>query len=113
MKKIGTLFSIAFLTAFLAVLFPFTSKAVVVDYLAEYEVVEYDSYDGLVSEQINTMAQTPDGYIWVGTYSGLYRYDGYRFEKSDLDERICSVMKLFVADDGRLWIGTNDTGIAG
>lgn len=83
-----------------------------VDYLAEYEAISYDSYDGLVSAEINAITQTPDGYIWVGTYSGLYRYDGSRFEKIDLDERICNVMALFVDSKGRLWIGTNDTGLA-
>ncbi len=108
MRKLLSIISIAF---FLILLSPVHAQAAV-DYLAEYEVVEYDSYDGLVSEQLNTIAQTPDGYIWVGTYSGLYRYDGYRFEKFDIDDRICSVMELYVASDGRLWIGTNDTGIA-
>ena len=84
-----------------------------VDFLAEYEAVNYDSYDGLVSAEINAVAQTPDGYIWVGTYSGLYRYDGYRFERSYVDKRICNVMTLLVDTAGILWIGTNDSGIFG
>ncbi|MBR1629324.1 MAG: response regulator, partial [Lachnospiraceae bacterium] len=83
-----------------------------VDFLAEYEAIYYSSYDGLVSAEINTVAQTPDGYIWVGTYSGLYRYDGHRFERADLDDRISNVMTLFSDSKGRLWIGTNDSGIA-
>lgn len=81
------------------------------DFQAEYEAISYDTYDGLVSAEINTIAQTEDGYIWVGTYSGLYRYDGVRFEKANLDERISSVMVLFVDSAGRLWIGTNDSGL--
>lgn len=35
--------------------------------------------NGLSTNFINTVAQTADGYIWVGTQNGLQRYDGYRF----------------------------------
>lgn len=82
-----------------------------VDYLAEYEAVRYDATDGLVSNEINDVAQTPDGYIWIGTYSGLYRYNGILFEPGNIDSRICNVMTLYVDSKGRLWIGTNDTGL--
>ncbi|MCR5120546.1 MAG: response regulator [Lachnospiraceae bacterium] len=82
------------------------------DYLAEYEATRYDEDDGLVSSEINAIAQTTDGYLWVGTYSGLYRYDGLEFDRVVLDERISNVMALFVDSAGRLWIGTNDSGIA-
>ena len=84
-----------------------------VDYLAEYEAIFYDSYDGLVSAQINAVAQTGDGYIWVGTYSGLYTYDGQKFTKSTVSGEIYSVMVLFVDSKGVLWIGTNDSGLFG
>ena len=82
-----------------------------IDFMAEYAAVSYDSYDGLVSAEINAIAQTKDGYIWVGTYSGLYRYDGKSFEKSTVSPHIYNVMSLFVDSRGRLWIGTNDTGL--
>lgn len=83
----------------------------IVDYSSEYESVSYDSDDGLLPSEINAVAQTSDGYIWAGTYSGLYRYDGSKFEKMMLDERINSVMALLVDRRNRLWIGTNDCGI--
>ena len=83
-----------------------------VDYEAEYEAISYDTDDGLASAEINAVAQTTDGYIWAGTYSGLYQYDGSHFEKTSLDERINNVMVLFVDSKGNLWIGTNDSGIA-
>ena len=82
-----------------------------IDFMAEYAAVSYDSYDGLVSAEINAVAQTRDGYIWVGTYSGLYRYDGKSFEKSTVSPYIYNVMSLFVDSTGKLWIGTNDTGL--
>ncbi len=81
------------------------------DYLAEYEAIVYDSDDGLISAEINAIEQTPDGYLWVGTYSGLYRYDGSSFVSSRLDARICNVMAMYTDDRGRLWVGTNDSGI--
>ncbi len=81
------------------------------DYLAEYEAISYDTSKGLVSNEINAIAQTADGYLWAGTYSGLYRYNGIKFESAELDDRICNVMALFVDSKNRLWIGTNDMGI--
>ncbi|MBQ7506995.1 MAG: response regulator [Lachnospiraceae bacterium] len=86
------------------------NAAETIDYLADYEAIFYDNYDGLVSSEINTVEQC-EGFLWVGTYSGLYRYDGYRFEAMNLDERICSVKVLYRDSKGRLWIGTNDSGM--
>ncbi len=82
------------------------------DYSAEYESTIYDTADGLAAMEINAIAQTPDGYIWVGTYSGIYRYDGSRFELMNVDEHIRNVMALYIDSSGKMWIGTNDSGIA-
>ncbi len=82
------------------------------NYLPGYEAVRYGKDDGLLSSEINTMVQSNDGYLWFGAYSGLYRYDGNVFEKTDLDKRISSVMMLFVDSKGYMWIGTNDSGAA-
>ncbi|MCR5179078.1 MAG: response regulator [Lachnospiraceae bacterium] len=81
------------------------------DFIAEYEARSYGADHGLASAEINAIAQTKDGYLWAGTYSGLYRYDGSRFEKISLDERINSVTELYADSRGRLWIGTNDSGL--
>ncbi|WP_049945399.1 hybrid sensor histidine kinase/response regulator [Butyrivibrio sp. AC2005] len=81
------------------------------DYLSEYASIRYDTSNGLVSNEINALAQTSNGYIWVGTYSGLYRYGGIKFEAARIDENIYNVMVLYVDRKGRLWIGTNDTGL--
>lgn len=42
----------------------------------------YDNNNGLDSSAANDVVQTRDGFIWIGTYNGLIRYDGtsfYRF----------------------------------
>ena len=88
-----------------------TAKADVTEnYDAEHSFKLYGVDDGLSSAEINALAQTPEGYIWAGGYSGLYRYNGSTFEKMNLDERINNVTELYVDREGMLWIGTNDSG---
>jgi len=78
----------------------------------EYSVQNWHIEDGLPDEEINTIAQTPDGYLWVGTFKGLARFDGEKFKvfnsESDPglpDSRICN---LLTDREGTLWIGTLD-----
>ncbi len=82
------------------------------DYRTESMEVIYGMEEGLASAEINTLAQSADGYIWAGAYSGLYRYNGSRFELMNLDEKINSVTYLYEDSRARLWIGTNDNGVA-
>ncbi|MBQ4462972.1 MAG: response regulator, partial [Eubacterium sp.] len=82
------------------------------DYASSFESILYDVSSGLDTAEINAIAQTPDGYIWVGSYSGLYRYDGTKFNRYYPNEEINTVMQLFVDSSGRLWIGTNESGVA-
>ena len=82
------------------------------DFLAEYADVIYDQDDGISSLEMNDVVQTPDGYIWVGGYSGLYRFDGNRFYRVELGGGISSITTLYVDQKGYLWIGTNDVGLA-
>ena len=77
-----------------------------------YSTVLYDNTNGLPTSEANAVAETPDGFIWIGSYSGLTRYDGRSFERIDSTTGISSVVSLFVDSKGRLWIGTNDNGVA-
>ncbi len=98
----------------LSLILPFmlsSGSAYAADFTSEYAGSIYDTDSGLESVEINAVAQTKDGYMWVGSYSGLYRFDGYRFKATNLDERIKNVMVLFVDSSGKLWIGTNDSGV--
>ncbi|MBP5491799.1 MAG: HD domain-containing protein [Clostridiales bacterium] len=77
-----------------------------------YSTVLYDNTNGLPTSEANAVAQTPDGFIWIGSYSGLIRYDGRTFERiSSADTGITSVVSLFVDRDERLWVGSNDSGV--
>ncbi|MRX08797.1 hypothetical protein GJ697_13210 [Pseudoduganella sp. FT25W] len=57
--------------------------------------------DGVPSD-ITSMAQTPDGWLWLGTRGGLYRFDGMTFERYPL--KGSRVYKLHAADNGDLLI---------
>ena len=39
----------------------------------------YSMKDGLPDEGVNCVMQDSRGFIWLGTYSGICRFDGYRF----------------------------------
>ncbi len=82
-----------------------------IKFMSDYMAVLYGQEEGLVSSVVNEIAQTNDGYLWIGTYSGLYRYDGVVFEKAEISKKIANVMRLYVDSKGRLWIGTNDAGL--
>lgn len=71
----------------------------------------YDSENGLPGSVANDIAQTKDGILWVGTYNGLYRYNGSEFEKMEQFRSIRNANCLYTDEDGRLWVGTNDNGV--
>lgn len=71
----------------------------------------YDNKNGLISSEANAIAQTDDGYIWIGSYAGLTKFDGKNFDFIT-EGGITSVTALFKDSKGRLLVGTNDNGIA-
>jgi signal transduction histidine kinase/ligand-binding sensor domain-containing protein len=60
-------------------------------------------------ENVNSLAQTADGFLWIGTPTGLFRFDGTRFEPfhSPFGDQLLStnVYSLFAPPSGGLWIG--------
>ena len=77
-----------------------------------YSAVLYDGLNGLPTSEANAIVETRDGFIWIGSYAGLIRYDGNTFERMDSTNGLTSVKCLFVDSRDRLWIGTNDNGVA-
>jgi len=77
-----------------------------------YLAVLYDSTNGLPTGEANAVIQSSDGFLWIGCYSGLIRYDGCNFERIKASTGITSVVSLFEDSSGRLWVGTNDSGAA-
>src|SRR5208282_5685456 len=71
--------------------------------------------EGFSKGQISSVAQTPDGYLWLGTEFGLLRFDGVRTIQwqPPADEHLPSnsIRSLLAGHDGTLWIGAT-TGLA-
>ena len=83
-----------------------------VDHAEGYSAKLYDNTNGLPASEANDIAETSEGFIWIGSYAGLIRYDGNTFERIDSTTGIASVVCLFTDSSDRLWIGTNDSGVA-
>ncbi len=65
--------------------------------------------EGLPQDTVRAIAQTPDGYLWLGTDEGLARFDGYEFVRVTKDDGQLpsnSITSLATGKDGSLWIGT-------
>ena len=77
--------------------------------IAEYVRTVWEASTGLPQNSVQTMLQTRDGYVWLGTEEGLVRFDGERFEvfnRTNTPELPgLDVKSLFEAPDGSLWIG--------
>ena len=76
----------------------------------DYLIDGWDTEKGLPSSTVTAIAQTPDGYLWVGTYNGLARFDGARFVTFDPATKPAlsqtRVQALFLDASGTLWINT-------
>jgi ligand-binding sensor domain-containing protein/signal transduction histidine kinase len=69
---------------------------------------------GLPQNSVRAMAQTSDGYLWLGNDDGVVRFDGVRFVSFGLREGLNSgpVQTLFGDSAGALWIGTSGGGLS-
>ena len=76
-----------------------------------FSAVLYDNKNGMPTSEANAIAQTGDGFIWIGSYAGLIRYDGNTFERITSTSEILNTRCLFVDSRERLWIGSNDCGV--
>lgn len=72
---------------------------------------------GLASQDLTSVARDSQGFVWVATYAGLFRYDGYRFKQFTHDpdnenslsgNRLRSVV---VDRHDRIWVGSESNGV--
>ena len=74
----------------------------------------YSVGDGLVHDTVTSVLQDRKGYIWIGTYEGLSRFDGYQFVNYRLAGGTSGVIvnQVIEAPNGAIWVATNGGGIA-
>ncbi|NQU53830.1 MAG: response regulator [Bacteroidetes bacterium] len=74
--------------------------------------------DGLSHNEVTSIVQDKDGFIWIGTRGGLNRYDGYEFKvfnqvPGDSNSLVNpSIEKLFIDSKGNIWIGSKSGGVS-
>ena len=78
--------------------------------VSQYAHTAWKVREGFTKGTIVSIAQTPDGYLWLGTEFGLLRFDGVRSVpwQPPPGQHLPStyIRRLLVARDGTLWIGT-------
>lgn len=85
------------------------------EFAKRFQSAHWTREEGLPSNTVVDIAQTPDGFLWVATPEGLARYDGARFKLFNrktlpiLESDI--VTKLEVDAEGRLWVATLTGGV--
>ncbi|MCP4151817.1 MAG: hypothetical protein GY757_29000, partial [bacterium] len=75
-----------------------------------YLIDKWTVKDGLPTDRIQCILQTPDNYLWIGTFNGLIRFDGVRMQKIDSGDDARTgdsyITKMHLDREGALWIGT-------
>jgi len=83
--------------------------------LRDFAVRTWTKADGLPDDSVTTLLQTSDGYLWLGTGTGLVRFDGVKFTQIPLFEpgpqQPVSITALSEDAAGRLWVGTQEQGL--
>jgi signal transduction histidine kinase/ligand-binding sensor domain-containing protein len=79
--------------------------------ISQYAHTTWKVGESFLDSRVLSIAQTPDGYLWLGTETGLLRFDGVRtvaWQPAAAGQLSgAEVLRLLVAADGRLWIGTS------
>jgi hypothetical protein len=83
--------------------------------ITQYRHQVWNTAEGLPQSSVESMVQTRDGYLWLGTQEGLARFDGVRFVVFDRGNtralRHNRVTALAEDKSGALWIGTEGGGV--
>ena len=109
-KKSGAMRAVLFLAIFVITSTGSMGALDPTHQISQYGHMAWRIQDGYFGGYATSIAQTADGYLWVGTAAGLLRFDGVQFVPwaSLTVEQVPSndIHSLLGAKDGSLWIGT-------
>src|SRR5436190_6926543 len=81
---------------------------------SQFLVKGFTAEEGLPQNVVFSIAQTREGYLWLGTGNGLARFDGVHFKTFDEDQAAelagAKILKLFEDSGGHLWVATDNAG---
>lgn len=80
--------------------------------LSSFVHQSWQTQQGLPQNSVLSLAQTNDGYLWVGTEEGLAKFDGSHFTTVGTGLQNKTVTALLASRSGELWIGTSGGGLA-
>ncbi len=109
--KNGSLRMIVIFLALILINFKLQSQS---DYLQTFNTTE-----GLSQNSVNCAIQTSEGFLWLGTYDGLNRFDGKNFKSykanvTELDMKVKPsklINFLFLDDNDLIWVATSNSTI--
>lgn len=85
--------------------------------VSPFVVHTWTTDDGLPVNSVTAIEQTRDGYLWLGTFGGLARFDGTTFRTFTSAEVLGlggdRILALHEGASGTLWIGTQENGVFG
>lgn len=84
--------------------------------LSAYSRESWTTRNGLPHNQVNAVAQTPDGYLWFATWEGLVRYNGQDFRVLNPDNTPAlndhGIRQVSVGPSGRMVVATSRGGVS-
>jgi len=87
-------------------------------YQRDFHFQQLDSSDGLVQNSVSLIFQDQQGFMWLATQGGLFRFDGYSLRRYTHDPNRSDslpddylVTSLADAGEGRLWVGSSTGGL--
>ena len=82
----------------------------------DYDIKQWTAADGLSNNSVRALTQDQQGFLWIGTLTGLNRFDGNQFDvfTAQNNRHLISnvITRLFTDSSGYIWIGTR-SGLSG
>ncbi len=74
-------------------------------------VTTYNSTNSVINNKINCMALDVNGFVWAGTPTGAYRYNGTSWDAYNSASQVSTEVKSMAVDGDTIWFGTSNQGL--